>query len=291
MRTGKQVKQDKKKRDEEIKQTGTYTPVKRPQTGYQIGNQTVNKEEYNAVKSRLGFDSGGGALNEKSAQVLQDQKNIEQDIKLRNEIEQKQNREAAIGRLVGTGQTTTDQIPSPSPQINISNSEAALEKLRARAQVPLTPIEETKATSEAIMGGQDLGVLGSFEKATQLMAQEVALIYNNVAKTVTQGDTAQIQNAREQFSKAGSLINAQIQDVKTGQLDYNTVLQNIQLAVDANAAIEATSKRKGVENLRYWLIGGKDLEVEAALNKQVLQNYLRDLEAARLSGAAAQLGL
>ena len=104
--------------------------------------------------------------------------------------------------------------------------------------------------------------------------------YDNLRALITGGDTSTVKDARQTFSAVSSAITADIQDVAAGILPANAVIINLQRAIYANEVLARQLKGKNIENLRYWIRDGKDIEVEVELNRGELERMRRELLAA-----------
>ena len=104
--------------------------------------------------------------------------------------------------------------------------------------------------------------------------------YDNLRALITGGDTSTVKDARQTFSAVSSALAADIQDVAAGILPANAVIINLQRAVFANEVLARQLKGKNIENLRYWIRDGKDIEVEVELNRGELERMRRELLAA-----------
>jgi hypothetical protein len=88
-------------------------------------------------------------------------------------------------------------------------------------------------------------------------------------------------DARELYSKNGQLLDSMI-----AAGDFDTAELALQKAIAANNVLYADAKRKGLDNLRYWVKGGRDLEEEASINSINLQSKVNKLNLAKLQSTA-----
>jgi hypothetical protein len=88
-------------------------------------------------------------------------------------------------------------------------------------------------------------------------------------------DTVDIRGARANFKQLNTAVSNSIDLVETGQASYEDVNSLLKDAIKETRTLEKKAKKKGLDNLNYWLLDGKDLEIEANTN-------LAELEALQL---------
>ena len=103
-------------------------------------------------------------------------------------------------------------------------------------------------------------------------------------------DTIKIQEARNIYNNLKTGLKLQIDNVAMGG-DETDALNNLRDAVNANNLIERTAHRKGVDNLLYWFRGGQELEIEAEVNIQELEDLRDQLIVAIRTKQMRQAGL
>jgi len=161
----------------------------------------------------------------------------------------------------------------------------------AKKELPLTPEESVNLFKQAernpeIMGEIEEKGVGSVAAPIVLkaMGKKVVDYAENIRAITTLGgrDTADVKEARDTFSKSNTAIGDDIKLVGAGVQNYDDVVKKIRDAEIQLQVMEREVHGKGLGNLRYWLLGGKDVEVEIELNREVLQEKLRQLNLMRL---------
>jgi len=189
-------------------------------------------------------------------------------------------------------QTTPGQTPAPT---QIPQEIPTIEQLTKEAQKQPFTISEKfgAAKGEMLAAGEEPLPAGTTRREqvlehgdrykknvlTSLLAfSRLAFVeYDNLRATITGGDTLSVKDARQTFSAVSSAISADIEDVANGVISPEAVLINLQRAVLSNEALASQLKGKNIENFRYWIRDGKDIEVEVELNREALERMRRDL--------------
>lgn len=102
-------------------------------------------------------------------------------------------------------------------------------------------------------------------------------------------DTSKVKKIKEGYADFFEAVNNDIAAISLGQANPEQAINNLQMAITYNEKLTAESKRKGIDNISYWLGAGKDIETEAALNLQNLNRLKAELDDAILSGRVAKL--
>lgn len=119
-------------------------------------------------------------------------------------------------------------------------------------------------------------------------AQQAFAAYDNLRALTTGSDTTKVKDYRNVFSKANSQMNEEIKLVQAGK-DPTEALESMQKMIIANNVLKAQVKGKGIDNLRYWIRDGKDIQIETEINGQILANQYAALLASMQASQLNQL--
>lgn len=148
----------------------------------------------------------------------------------------------------------------------------------------------TSAPQEPTIGGRlNKGVVQPAQILSRATITQTLDVYNNLRKVILGGDTPKVKQAREGFSMANEGLKQMLDMVKSGQpVDVYEIDSTFQYALQTNSALRSAAKRNGIENLSYWINGGKDIEQEAANNERTLNLMYQDFQNAIMANQQIQ---
>jgi len=254
---------------------------------YQIGNTKVSKEAYDVGKGLLGFESGkGGMITPETTNIPQVKAAME--ARAAQDVGQVQPVEPNNAQPTDQTAQNTQQTADTTKPVKSGGSSGVVvpttEQLQTAAMAanPTDAAQETANIIAANSVGTGVADINTRDVFTQNLGialkgafQEGLQGYDNLKVIITGGDTGNVKDARATLSRSNSLFEASMAGVATGDVPETEAMTFLAQAFSANAAMEAELKKKGINHLRYWLGSGKDLEIEIAQNKIIL-NRLRD---------------
>ena len=119
-------------------------------------------------------------------------------------------------------------------------------------------------------------------------------VVDNFRTLLTGGDTLDVKQAKKTFTDTNTELGAQIEQVRQGA-DPTEAINAMQDMMNANVELQSLTKRKGLDNLRYWIRSGAEIEAETLNNERQLERLRLELEAAikenKINQAALMYGL
>lgn len=156
---------------QEQKATGTQ----KGETGFQIGNEKVTEEEYNAIKGSLGFrTNAGGQMTERAAQVIAQQPATKEEQIAKQRAEEFAGAISEIGNVKAPEQSPQNSVNVARDVLGVAgltNPATAVFGVQALANQLVGPngLTSTGATAGALAGGV-LGSVPGFGKAGAIIA-------------------------------------------------------------------------------------------------------------------------
>lgn len=238
-------------------------------------NYGIGDKSYNLTPGEYKNFVGGGVGATMTPNVQALQQDI-QDAALRKQIYDQLTRNAKIEKF--KNEIIGQELARSSPPIDAQGTD--LPQVNDLILAESSKVETSAKDKIAAARAQN-GEIGAFGKegALDVAVQESVLygsrttanIYDNLRATITGGETADIKGARASFTQAGAAIESDINLVRQGLLSPSEAMRNFELAVQAQVRLENAAKKKGLNNLRYWVRDGKDLETDILINRQFLE--------------------
>lgn len=295
------------------------------------GRRISNVQNKEAAKARreAGLRSGGatktitrvdGTVQDITNLNIERQKELAKPFEAKtaafNKLKKQNIENQALGELVGgagtvTGTTTeggVSTVTGTTPQGNEPINLPTIQELQDQALAEPVGTEVFSARTQQLLDEQaglnypqrvnkavtkDLAPNIAF--AAVNIAGVVANVYDNLRALVSGGKTTRVKDAEFIYSQGTQAINAMIADAQAGRIvNESEAIKAFETAVSANAELQRTTKRAGVDNLRYWIRDGRALEVEAENNALELQRlrikFFEALAQGQANNAAAQIG-
>jgi len=194
-------------------------------------------------------------------------------------------------------QQPKSNVPQPNTPTQTAGNIPTFEQIQKTASqnLPLTPEQQvdpnrlidqfpTPTTQEEYQQQVNANI-ATFGKAvaqqTISFAAPIRILFNQLTGLGSR-DTPAVNSARNNFKDINSYLDQSINNVAAGT-DAGDTLQLIQEAETALQTMEAQVKGKGLSNLNYWLVGGREVEAEVAINRRMLQDKYVKLQAALLA--------
>lgn len=257
---------------------------KNPETGDTIMKRGIDKSSWNAAQD-LGSGSGqltpnqinpntGKVIDPKTAALANISRMLVR-LKAPRQMQQSQSGQKDYQQIQ---QNNAAEQMTPT----IADMEKSIEAKRSSQVEELLPL-----TTEAQKQGKGaLSVLGVVADTAR-----IGLLLTESSKAlILSKDTKQVSDYKTIVSETSNLIDTQIDMVANGQLDESKVINSINEAVEANVILERNVKKRGMDNVVYWLRPeqGAALQAQINLNRQNLEEKRLKLIAAIQSRNAIQ---
>ena len=267
-----------------------------PQTASQItppkmavSTENFSQEEYNIIKGLMGFSGTQGGQMTPKVQAWID---ANPDKLNPSAALLRANQEIAGQPAVSEGLTDVETL--------MQNSQAAdlgiLQSVSQRTRDLMDPNSPDYRNIDQFEGGlQSLKTLGGWvasdvKFATGKLIGAAFSAYDNLRAITTGGDTVAVKDARGILNDANGAIKDLRDNAKMGvPVDKGEVDRLFEYAFIANSALERNAKQRSIENYRYWIRDGKDLEIEAEINKKELVGLYEELLDAIRTGRENQI--
>lgn len=202
-----------------------------------------------------------------------------------------------LQQLLGNLGVNKNRLGQAQPQVTDSSSLDPLQQKRvAEMAVPSTASLTEQAlnknsekriagfnlanTQQAIATEDPTTVGGALKIAAAPIADiapNAIAIANSLKNILFAEDTKAVKNARAAFTDAQQAMDAVLQGYQTGTISEGQAIGFLSTMAETNSFMESTLKYKGLDNVQYWVTKGRDLEVETAKNKVIIDNYRNKL--------------
>lgn len=281
-------KPDSSKNQEEVKLgTGSavgirFNPDDTVSVRTEGGSQeTISKEDFKRTQEKIGKET-----RSPQAPISPEAEKISNIIL--------QNRQAkALQQQQGTSSSVTTGTQGIKEQQGIEANklfnQPQIQEAPLLSQENLLDEKKVKRLKEIGFADATIGQLNPVGEVKLSIFDLAIDIADNLRAISTLGgkDTQNVKNAKTTIASSKTFLDSEIKKISTGEADAQAI-QRIALEYEkALSTLESTNKRKGIDNLAYWLTDGRDLETELIFYREDLEQMKLSLDAAILANRLA----
>jgi hypothetical protein len=231
-------------------------------TTYQIGNKIMSREEFNQANDLIKMRTPTG-----SKQLSYVPPVVSEAVVQSNKLNPSPFQEQQVQRDIAAEEQGQIPISNEMPSQNVTSFETSIGDIVYKTNSfpnPLNYVPPT-AISQSILAGE-------LTPEAETLVQTAAQIIDAFTSALSARKSAQVTTAEGAMTDAIKAVNSDIENVSKGLGDANRARKNLINFEASINRLETRTKGLGKVNLRYWLGGGKEVEQEVLVNRQLLED-------------------